>query len=426
MVAVIRIGRSIRRTFHYNENKVNAGDAALLMAGNYPLELKDMTENHRLNMLLRTAESNSNVVSNSIHISLNFAPGEVLSDDKFRSIAEEYMEQIGFGNQPYLVYRHDDAGHPHIHIATVKVTSDGTRIETQNIGKERSEPARKALEEKYGLVKAEDHKRQVFNLKPIDAKKVMYGKTESKRAIGAVLDSVLNQYKYTSLPELNALLQLYNVRAERGSEDSRSYKLRGLVYRVLDQQGHPVGVPIKASLFHNRPTLAFIEKQFLKNDVARQQHKNKIKSTIDFIIATKQPKSLQELEETLGRNGIKMVLRQSDEGQLYGITYIDFRSKCVFNGSTLGKSYSAKGILERLNIPQGLISTANRITTDSNSIEKPSPQAFESNNKQEGFKSGADIIGADQSLIDTLLQHEYAPNGLPYEWKKRKKRKRKR
>lgn len=425
MVAVIRIGGSIRRTFQYNENKVTNGEAALLMAGNYPLKLQDMNENQRLNMLLRTAESNSNVVSNSVHISLNFAPGEVVSDDKLMSIATEYMDQIGFGNQPYLVYRHDDAGHPHIHIATVKVAADGNRIETQNIGKERSEPARKAIEEKYGLVKAEDHKKQVFNLKPIEATKVMYGKTETKRAISAVLDSVLLQYKYTSLPELNALLQLYNVRAERGTEDSRTFKNRGLLYRILDPKGNPIGVPIKASLFHNKPTLADIEKRFLKNDVARQEHKSKIKSTIDFTIAAKRPKSLRELEDALSRNGIKMLLRLSDEGQLYGVTYIDFKSKCVFNGSTLGKSYSAKGLLDRLNIHQGLLSTANKITTDSKSNEKPSPQGFEFNNKQESPLSGTDI-GADQSLIDMLLQHEYAHNGLPYEWKKRKKRKRKR
>lgn len=425
MVAVIRVGRSIRRTIHYNENKVINGDATLLLAGNYPLELHDMTENHRLNMMLRTAESNTNVVSNSVHISLNFAPGEVLNDDTLRSIATEYMEQIGFGDQPYLVYRHDDAGHPHIHIATIKVAADGTRIETQNIGRDLSEPARKAIEEKYGLVKAEDHRKQVFQLKPIDTTKVQYGKTETKRAIGVVLDSVLLQYKYTSLPELNALLDLYNVRAERGQEDSRTFKHRGLVYRVLDPQGQPVGVPIKASLFHNKPTLYAIESRFLKNDVARQAHKDKIKSTIDFTMATKRPKTLQELENALSRNGIKIVLRLSDEGQLYGVTYIDYKSKCVFNGSALGKTYSAKGLTERLGVTEAINAQVQVLAPQSN----PEPNPYNSPQHAGNPPSTVRTVSNDpdeKSLIDLLTQVEYASNSVPYEWRKKKKKKRKR
>src|SRR5690606_2824661 len=184
---------------------------------------------------------------NSVHISLNFAAGETLGDDTLRDIASDYMDAIGFGNQPYLVYRHDDAGHPHIHIATVKVGLDGRRIETQNFGKRLSEPARKILEERNGLVRAEDQRKQVFAREPVDVQKVQYGTSETKRGIGNVLESVLGRYKYTSLPELNAVLNLYNVHAERGHEGSRIHRHRGLLYRLLDTAGKPVGVPIKAS-----------------------------------------------------------------------------------------------------------------------------------------------------------------------------------
>ena len=57
------------------------------------------------------------------------------------------MEKIGFGEQPYLTYQHFDAGHPHIHIVSVKVRADGSRIDTQNIGRNQSEKARKEIEE---------------------------------------------------------------------------------------------------------------------------------------------------------------------------------------------------------------------------------------------------------------------------------------
>ena len=69
------------------------------------------------------------------------------------------MERIGFGNQPYLVYQHHDAGHPHIHIVSIKVREDGSRVDTQNIGRNQSEKARKEIEKEFGLLKAEDSKR---------------------------------------------------------------------------------------------------------------------------------------------------------------------------------------------------------------------------------------------------------------------------
>jgi len=125
-----------------------------------------MTEFDRLKTLQKTAAQNVNIKVNSVHISLNFDPSERLSQDRLKEIAATYMDKIGFGKQPYLVYQHFDAGHPHIHILTVKVDAEGNNIGTHNIAKERSEPARKALEQQYNLVRAEDQDRKKYSLKP--------------------------------------------------------------------------------------------------------------------------------------------------------------------------------------------------------------------------------------------------------------------
>jgi hypothetical protein len=74
---------------------------------------------------------NENVSGNSVHISLNFAAENNLSKEHLQQIAAEYMEQIGFGKQPYWVYQHNDAGDKHIHIVSVKVRPDGSRIDMQ-------------------------------------------------------------------------------------------------------------------------------------------------------------------------------------------------------------------------------------------------------------------------------------------------------
>lgn len=85
--------------------------------------------------------------------------------------------------------------------------------------------------------------------------KVQYGKLGTKRAIINVLDNVLEAYKYTSLPELNAVMKQYNVMADRGSEGSRIFKNLGLVCRIVDEQSNMVGLPIKANDFYSKQTL---------------------------------------------------------------------------------------------------------------------------------------------------------------------------
>jgi hypothetical protein len=197
-----------------------------------------------------------------------------------------------FSEQPFSVYQHFDAGHPHIHIVSVKIRRDGSRIDTQNIGKNQSEKARKEIEISFGLVKAEGMKNRQYDLKSAYAKKVQYGKSDSRRAMINVLDAVLNTYKYTSLPELNAVLKLYNILADRGSEGSKVYLHNGLLYRVIDDQGKFVGVPIKASSFYNKPTLKLLQEKFSENDAARQSHKARTKNAIDLALLKQKPQSV--------------------------------------------------------------------------------------------------------------------------------------
>src|SRR5690606_8777344 len=180
----------------------------------------------KLNRLLKQAALNENVTRNSVPVSLNFDASDTgLAKEKRVEIADTYRRKIGFGDQPYLVYQHFDAAPPRIHLVSVKVREDGSRIDTQNIGRNQSEKARKEIEKSFGLVVADDRKkREAFRLKPVDVRKVQYGRTDTRRAITNVLDAVLERYRYTSLPELNAVLRQYNVLADRGGENSRVFK----------------------------------------------------------------------------------------------------------------------------------------------------------------------------------------------------------
>src|SRR5690348_6210235 len=323
MVAVIKVGHSMHRIFNYNENKVREGVAECIGAENFPLNAEEMSLKIKLNHLLKRIELNENVKRNSVHISLNFDPSEKdLSKEKLLDIAGVYMQKLGFDEQPYLVYQHYDAGHPHLHLVTTNIQANGKRIDLHHLGIRKSEPARKEIEKMFGLVVADAHARkEAFRLKPVDVKKVQYGRTETKRAITNVLDVVLDKYRYSSLPELNADLRQYNILADRGSESSKIFKGGGLVYRILDEHGKPIGVPIKASDFYQKPTLKFLEEKYSPNEAKRQPHKARIKNEIDRLFIRKKP-ALDELVKQLERKGIHVALRQNDAGLIYGITYV--------------------------------------------------------------------------------------------------------
>lgn len=261
----------------------------------------------------------------------------------------------------------------------------------------------------------------MFTPKPVAASKVNYGKTETKRAIGNVLQHVLNNYKFTSLPELNAVLKLYNITADRGGEGSRIFKNKGLVYRVLDESGIKAGVPIKASDFHFKPILSSIESNFVKNELGRQKYLPGIKSAIDIALLKSPGITLDELIATIERQGISTIVRRNNEGRLYGITYIDHRTRCVFNGSVLGKKYSAKGITERCGEPV-------------NSIEKQvSPLSFKPQVTKELEQDNPDSnkgTGGSQapseSMVEGLVTPEETFSHVPFEWRKKKRKKGKR
>lgn len=416
MVAVIKTGHSLQRVLNYNENKVKDGVAECISTSNYPMDVEKLSFNQKLNRLLKQAALNENVTRNSVHVSLNFDPNEKLSDGQLKDIADTYMQKIGFGEQPYLVYQHLDAGHPHIHIVSVKVRSDGSRIDTQNIGRNQSEKARREIEIAYGLVRAENMKKKQYELKSAYTQKVQYGRSDSRRAIANVLDAVLNTYKYTSLPELNAVLKQYNVMADRGSESSSTYQHQGLLYRILDEHGYPVGVPIKASSFHNKPTLKYLEERFSLNEVARQPHKSRVKNTIDLTFLKQSKPSLQTLIKALEKEGINTVVRQNADGVIYGITYVDHRTKCVFNGSAIGKPYSAKGILERCG------EANEHLSQKPDFVKQPPSKTYLP--EEQAMAPVAQQNEGDNELLETLLQPEHTSGYVPHQLTKKGGRKR--
>lgn len=414
---------------NYNENKVRQGKAKCLEASGYLKAASEMNFYQKLEGLERYHELNERAQTKTLHVSLNFSPSEKLSDEKLIAIASEYISRIGFGEQPFLVYKHLDAGHPHVHVVSSTIRNDGSRINTHNIGRNQSEKARKEIEKNYLLIPAERQKEVARQrILPVSLEKATYGKTETKKSITNVVNAVLNTYHYCSLPEFNAVLKQFNVVADRGKEEGRIFKHRGLVYRILDKEGNKIGVPIKASSINNQPTLSKLESLFILNKEKKEVGKQELKATIDEAL-THQSGNWKELVQRLGQQRIYTVLRQNAEGRIYGVTFVDNKHKTVFNGSDLGKGYSAAHLQNRF------------LVNEKNSTKGQLPGSGSPQGKQETIRRSFSRLTFGQkateekkqndtlkttSPMEELLSAEKQHEAIPFQLLKKKRRRKKR
>jgi len=252
--------KNISRSLLYNEQKVTNGQAECLLAANFLKEPSRLSFEDKLGRFRRRMELNDKVYTNQ-HITLNFDPTDELSNEKMRDIARDYMKGIGFEHQPYLVYRHLDAGHPHCHIVTTHVKANGDPIELYKIGEKQSEQTRLDLELRYGLT-TKEKKQQMRKAQDLSqtAQKVIYGQKSLARAVSAVVEHVTKHRRFTTFEQYNEILRTYNVEAWCGRENTKLNRDHGLLYRILDENGKYRGVPLKASFFDCKPTLKNINK----------------------------------------------------------------------------------------------------------------------------------------------------------------------
>ncbi len=412
MVAKIKTGRSILGAINYNEHKVRLGKAELILAQGYLKEPPDLSFSDKVNRLTDLTKRNERTQVNALHVSLNFAVGESLDKWTLQQIADEYMEGLGFGKQPYLVYQHYDAGHPHLHLVSTNIKPDGERISFHLLANKASEQSRKQVELNHGLVKAEDQGKAQHNIKSLSLEQLAYGKSDTKRAITNVVSEVLRTYKFTSIPEFNAVLNGFNVMADRGSKESRMYEKNGLVYWALDGKGGKIGVPIKASSIYGKPTLKTLEGRFALNEVLRKSLKEQVKQAIEDLL--NKPIGKTEFQLKVKEQNIEAIFRHSEDGRLYGVTFVDHKTKAVFNGSDLGKIYSANSLSQFFARSEGGIKPSHNVDLYGNK-HLPDNTGINGNNN---FNGGS-------AFLEALYQEEkqdMAAIGRLQQRKRKKKR----
>lgn len=341
MVAKIGRGASLYGTVVYNQQKVAAGTARLIGGNRIPADIP-FDPGHAVQRTLMAFENylaaNRNTEKPVLHISLNPSPEDRLSDAELAALARDYMREMGYGDQPYAVYLHEDTGRRHIHIVSTAVNERGEKIDDSYEWR-RSMRACRALEEKYGLKRVADKRQE---LTEAYLRKADYRHGDLKRQLSNILRSFVPAYRFQTFGEFSALLSRFNVEARqvRGEHDGQPYT--GVVYSVTDDDGHPQGPPIPSSRIDRLFGAEALARRMQAN--ARDFRSGKWRPAAHDNIALAMHASggdRGEFLRLLRTRGLDAVFRMSDEGRIYGVTFIDHNTRQVFNGSRLGPDFSA-------------------------------------------------------------------------------------
>lgn len=342
MVAKITSGMSVYGALYYNQEKVEKGKARTL-GWNRIMERPDGTAG--IPECMRSFEPylamNRRTEKPVIHLSLNPHPDDRLSDEQLETIGREYMEKLGYGDQPYIIFRHEDNARPHIHIVSLRVDEQGRKIRDYKEW-ERSMKICRELEQKYGLVPSTKEERKVSGTMTA----VDYREGDLKHQIANVVRPALQGYRFHSFKEFKALLGLFNVTVEevRKSVDGRT--CHGLVYAALDEKGRRCGVGIKSSDIGRSVGYEALKKKCARSKTWMKAHPVP-GSTREAIREALRQDTRQGFLRLLAGRGIVPILWENEKGVIYGVTYIDHGSKTVFKGSALGREFSAS-VLNRL------------------------------------------------------------------------------
>ena len=347
MVAKISTGKDLYGALAYNQTKVENGHAKILDANLLPYpEDGRFRMGETMEAFTAWLPSHFRTEKPVIHISLNPHPDDVLTDTELQDIAREYLEKLGYGNQPYLVVKHEDIDRHHLHIVTINVDEKGRRL-NQDFLFRRSDRIRRELERKYGLHPAERKNLRLENpLRKVDA-----SAGDVKRQVGNTVKALSGQYRFRTMGEYRALLSLYNMTVEEARGNVRGREYHGLVYSVTDDAGNKTGNPFKSSLFGKSAGYEAVQKKFArsKQEIKDRKLADMTKRTVLSVLEGTYDK--EKFVSRLKEKGIDTVLRYTEEGRIYGATFIDHRTGCVLNGSRMGKELSANALQEHFTLP---------------------------------------------------------------------------
>ena len=351
MVANIRSGASPGGALRYNKEKLDKDEAEVLF---WQKMLEPFDKYGRMDVdacmdsFRPYLEANRRTTSTVFHASLNPSPEDRLTDEQLREIAQEYMQKMGYGDQPYIVFKHKDIDREHLHVVSLRVDEQGRKL-PHDFEARRSMEILRDLECKYGLqpsVKGQELTDRE------GLRKVNYPEGNVKQQISSVVRSCLRNYKCSSYGEFRTLLERFNVSVEErtGTIGGRNYA--GIIYGALTDDGYGIGTPIKSSRIGKDVGYKALQKYYEKSKEKLRENGalDQLRQTVKGAMSPHNTRD--EFRQLLKADNIDAIFRINPAGRIYGVTFIDHNTGIVANGSLLGERVSANAFNELYPAPK--------------------------------------------------------------------------
>ena len=327
--------KDLMKTLTYNFRKVDRDQADILLSGQLSADGRLTAERvfREMTAYIPSGARTKNVV---FHASINPRPDEPLSDDSLQTIAHEYLRRLGYGDQPFIVFKHRDIAREHIHLVSTRVRHDGSKIR-DTMEHVRSTRIMRSLEAKFGLLPSgHSQKKEDVSAQP-SAVDINAG--DIKRQVAAAVQYVLGRYAFQSVGEMNLVLTRLRVTAEEVKTERKGRPFDGIVYAATDADGHKICTPIKASEIGRQVSYAALRRHFEQSKSVVRERAGAIRRAIADVMQTSPDRA--EFIDRMRERGIETVTRINTVGRLYGITFIDDANGIAVNGSRLGKGFAA-------------------------------------------------------------------------------------
>lgn len=269
------------------------------------------------------------------HITLNLPHGEHLDDKAFRELSGEYMEQMGYGEQPYVVVRHNDTKHEHVHIVTTNVDETGKVIGIFNSHR-RNMATQRHLEKKYGLSPSPEKKEQrelpLYRLPQLQSD--MDHAQGTKFYLQDVLNGILQKHKVRGFEELARLVRPYHIELKLTKNETGRI---GVSYGLDNQNGYRTRF-INGSTVHKNLSGPKLQKVFNINSSSKllPMHRKRLLKQVETTYALFKTIRTNELADLLKEyQGIDIKLDRKED-TVQGYTIYD-KSGYVFQEAELGK-----------------------------------------------------------------------------------------
>lgn len=337
MIAKISSSANLAGALGYNFKKVDTGGASVLLAGGlYEPPGATYTLHEVLSDMQALIPSKCRTKNLVFHCSLNPHPKEKLTDENLIRIAQEYMQALGYGSQPYIVFKHHDTEREHIHIVSLRVNSAGEKI-NDKFENRRSKRITDHLEHKYGLIPSTPSKEQRTNA-PTSQENLTSDNIRSE--IAQTLRGILTHYHFCSLGEFKAIIGGYQLTVEEVKNSYRGREYNGIVYAPTDEAGNKLCPPLHASKIGRGVGYTALQSKMRQSKQGIKPFLPEMRQRVLAVMRTS-PQTEEELLASLEKSGLRCLIRKSEGGRIYGITFIDDNLGIALNGSRLGKGYAA-------------------------------------------------------------------------------------